>query len=136
MVLLLLANLLRLPRLVSLVMVHRVALPRGRIQEPRTVLHPLRSTIGIPLQPCLSPGLPPLPSDHRGPDPVADAAARNRGQAPTPPAGLERSRKRSRDGLGLHLDFSRRSSFIVELGPIRHSRGRLDRLPDALPSRP
>ena len=122
--------------MVSLVMEHRVALPRGRLQEPRTVLHPLRSTVGVPLQSRLSPGFPPLPLDHRGPDPVADAAARNRGEAPASPAGLERSRERSRDGLGLHTDFSRRSSFIVELGPIRHSRGRLDRLLGALPSRP
>ena len=136
MVLLLLANLLRLSCLVSLVMVHRVALPRGRLQEPRTVLHPLRSTIGISVQPRLSPGLPPLPPHHRGPDPVADATARNHGETPASPAGLERSRERSRDGLEFHPDFSRRSSFILELGPVCDSRGRLDRLPDALPSRP
>src|SRR2546427_11919069 len=128
MVLLLLAHLLRLPRLVPLVMVHPDPLPRGRLQEPRTDVHALRPPARIPLQPQLPPGLSPLPPHHRRPGPMADAPARNRGQAPASSPDLDRGRERSCYRLELHIILARRAPCFLELGPVRDSHSRMGHL--------
>jgi len=122
--------------MVPLLMVHREPLPRGRLQEPQPIIHALHSTTLLPLQPQQPAGLPPLPLPRHRPGTVENAAARNHGQAPAPPALLVGRRERSRGGLELHPLLSRCSPRILELGPLRSPIGRMDHLPDALPSRP